>query len=183
MLEVAAGDARIAAVIAQVPHTSGPATLRSIPPLQNLKLTAAALRDAAEAALGRPPHYIGAVGPPGALAAITSPDAEPGFRALLPEGSDWRNEVAARVLLRVGTYSPGRAAKRLACPLLVQVAERDAITPPGPAKQAAHEAPRGELATYDVEHFAIYVGDGWERAVSDQLEFLKRHLPVAAAGD
>jgi hypothetical protein len=40
------------------------------------------LRDQAGALLGRPPHMLRSVGPPASLAAMTSPDAEPGFRAL-----------------------------------------------------------------------------------------------------
>jgi hypothetical protein len=74
---------------------------------------------------------------------------------------------------------PGRSAPLVRCPLLVQVASRDAVTPPGPAERAARRAIRGELTRYPIGHFDIYVGEAFERAVADQLRFLARHVSVA----
>jgi fermentation-respiration switch protein FrsA (DUF1100 family) len=74
-------------------------------------------------------------------------------------------------------YRPGRRAPSLGCPILVQVASDDAITPPGPAIEAAGNAPKGELITYaGLGHFDIYRGEPFEQALSDQLDFLGRHL-------
>jgi pimeloyl-ACP methyl ester carboxylesterase len=118
------------------------------------------------------------VGPPGSLAAMTTPDAEPGYPALYPDGFEWRNEVPARIALRITTYSPGKRAGDVACPLLVLVAADDVVTPPGPARAAARRAPKGELVEYQgVGHFDVYLGEPFERAVADQLEFLARVLP------
>ena len=52
----------------------------------------------------------------------------------------------------------------------------DVVTPPAPARKAAAAAPRGELIEYPGGHFDIYVGEPFERAIADQLEFLDRHL-------
>jgi pimeloyl-ACP methyl ester carboxylesterase len=62
------------------------------------------------------------------------------------------------------------------CPLLVCVADRDDLTPPAPAVRMAELAPRGELRRYPLTHFSIYTGEGFEEAVADQSEFLRRHL-------
>ena len=40
-------------------------------------------------------HEIPVVGPPGSTAAMASPDAEPGYRALFPPGFEWPNRVPA----------------------------------------------------------------------------------------
>jgi len=176
VIAVAAEDPGLAAVIAQVPHTDGLATLRAAGLTDLVRLTAAGLRDLARAALGRGAHLVPIVGAPGTVAAMNSPDAEPGYRAMFEPGVAWRNEVTARSALRVGLYSPGRRAGRIACPLLVQVASADAVTPPGPARRAAERARRGELRTYPGGHFDIYHGEVFERAVSDQVEFLGRSL-------
>jgi fermentation-respiration switch protein FrsA (DUF1100 family) len=176
VIAVAARDPSIAAVIAQVPHTSGPATARAGGPLAGLRLTSAALRDLLASRGGRGPRYVKTVGPPGSLAAMTSPDADPGYRAMYPPELDWRDEVAARIFLSTPRYSPGRQAKRVRCPLLVQVGEHDAVTPSAPAVRAARRAPQGELITYPIGHFDIYVGEPFERAVADQIAFLERHL-------
>src|SRR5205807_4033194 len=92
-----------------------------------LRLTLEALRDALGALLGRPARVIAAVGPPGSLAVMNSPDAEPGFRRIDPAGSTWRNETAARVVLDVTRYRPGRHADRITCPVLYCIGDRDVV--------------------------------------------------------
>lgn len=37
---------------------------------------------------------------------------------------------------------------------------------------------RGEIKLYDTGHFDIYVGEHFERNVSDQIDFLTHHVPV-----
>jgi pimeloyl-ACP methyl ester carboxylesterase len=113
---------------------------------------------------------------------MNSPDAEPGYRALFDDDSQFRNEVAARIGLKVGLYRPIRHAARIECPWLVCVADRDVVTPPEPALAAAAKAPHGEVRRYDVGHFDIYVGDAFEQVVADQVAFLERHLLSDSGG-
>ncbi|MQA13304.1 MAG: alpha/beta fold hydrolase [Pseudonocardiaceae bacterium] len=176
VIAVAADDPRIAAVISQVPFTDGLSTATKIPPVTLLRLAAAGVRDAAGAALGRPPHLLPAVGSPGQLAAMTDPEAAPGFRAIVGAESLWRNEFAARLMLTLATYRPGIRSERLGMPLLVCVADGDRTTPPEPAVRTAQRAPRGELRRYPVGHFGVYVGDTFEQVVADQVDFLGRHV-------
>jgi fermentation-respiration switch protein FrsA (DUF1100 family) len=107
---------------------------------------------------------------------MNSPDALPGYSAMYPEGFEWRNEYAARIGLTVASYRPGRRAAEVSCPLLVLVGDRDAVTPPEPARQAAKRAPHGELVSYDAGHFDVYRGEAFEHAVGDQVRFLERHV-------
>ena len=177
--QLAAEDPRTAAVVAQVPFADG---LRNLPRLgvgAALRLTLEGLRDAAGAALGRPPRLLASVGVPGSVAVMTTPDAEPGFRAIDPPGSTWRNEAAARIALRVASYRPGLRARRIVCPILYVLAEGDEITPAEFAQAAADRAPRAEVRRHPGGHFDLYAGDGFERAVADQLTFLRRHLQPA----
>lgn len=172
----AARDRRIAAAVANVPFADGLVNLPLLGLGHLLALTREGLRDQIGALLGRPPHMIKSVGPPGSLAVMTTPDADPGFRALTPPGVTWIDEAPARICLRVGLYRPGRLAPRIACPILYCVGDDDMTTPPGPAIKAAHAAPRGELKRYPIKHFEPYVGEWFERTVADQVEFLRRHL-------
>lgn len=183
MVETAAGDPRIAAVISQVPFAdgrqmAGGSTKRSL-----AGLVAAALRDEANARLGREPHYIPVLGKPGETAALTQPGQADAMKALIPEGeTNWENRYTPRVALRLRSYRPFQKAPQLRCPLLVCVSEHDTITLPGPALEGARAAPRGESVTYDCGHFDLYAGEFFERTVSDQLAFLRRALvdaPVA----
>lgn len=186
----AARDRRVAAAIAQVPFADGLVNLPFFGARKVWQLTREGIRDQVGALLGRPPHMIKSVGPPGSVAVLSSPDAEAGFRRLTPPDVQWVDEAAARVGLRVGLYRPGRLASRIGCPILYCVGDNDVDTPPGPAIKAAEAAPRGELRRYPIGHFDIYVGEWFERAVADQAEFLTRHLldggapqPAKAARD
>jgi pimeloyl-ACP methyl ester carboxylesterase len=174
VVELAAAGERAAAVIAQGPFMSGAAVLRSAGPAHNLRLTVAGLRDVIGARRGG--HPIAVVGEPGTTAAMTSPDAKPGYLALFPPGYDWPNRFLPRGTMTLPAQRPWAKAKRVTCPLLVQVMSGDVVTPPEPARKAAERAPRGELIEYPGGHFDIYVGEPFERAVTDQVEFLERVL-------
>ena len=176
VVRVASEDSRIAAVVSQVPFSTGLEIIRINRPGNMIRATLHGIADQLGALLGRPPRLIPAVAPPGEFAAMTAPEADPGFHALVPPDSLWRNEFAARVMLRMGSYSPARRAARLAMPLHVCVGDRDETTPPEPAARMAARAPQGELVRYPVGHFDIYVGEPFERAVADQTAFLVRHL-------
>jgi pimeloyl-ACP methyl ester carboxylesterase len=176
VVQVAAGDDRVAAVVSQAPFTDGLSAIRAAGAPTALRLTAAAVRDGLGALAGRPPLYIPSVGPPGSTAVMTAPEAEPGFRAIDPPGSTWENRVAARVGLYVVAYRPYSKLSKLRCPVLVVAAEDDATTPPGPAVRAARRSPNAELIRYPIGHFAIYVEPQFERTVADQTEFLVRNL-------
>ena len=172
-----AEDPAIAAIVSQTPHVSGVKTLNGLGPANNMRLTVAALKDLANAAVGRGPATIPIVGPPGTTAAMNTPDALPGYHAMYDEGFVSRDDFVPRVALKMPLYRPGARAGYVRCPILVQVASNDAVTPPGPAMDAAQKAPKGELITYaGIGHFDIYRGEPFERAVADQIEFLSRHL-------
>ncbi len=176
VLTSAARDTRIAAVVAQAPFVDGLPVLAAIGPRQAARLTVAGLRDQLGAWAGREPYLLDAVGPPGSLAAMSTPDAEPGYRALIPADVQWNDRVAARIALRLATYRPTRRVAKIRCPVLYCVRDEDAITPPQPTLAAAARTPNAEIVRYDGGHFGIYVGEGFERSAGDQERFLVKHL-------
>jgi hypothetical protein len=94
----------------------------------------------------------------------------------LGDESRWRNRVSTSWLLGP-PYSPIQHAASLRCPWLVCVAADDQVAKPGPAIEAARQAPKGELRLYPgVDHFDIYDGPAHEAVVADEIEFLSRHL-------
>ncbi len=185
VVEVAVADGRVAAAIAQTPAMDGLAALVNLARYAGIgalnRITIAGLRDQIGALRGQPPLTVPVVGPPGTIAAMSTPDAEPGYRAIT--GPTWRNEVAARFGLTISLYRPGLKADRLPCPILVQIADRDAVAPPKAAQDTAWRATgRAEVRTYPIGHFEVYVGEPFERSIADQLLFLGRHLAPAGAG-
>lgn len=186
VVAAAVADGAVAAVVSQVPAMDGIATMlnaaRRVGPAAFAKLTALGLRDLLASRRGGAPVMAPAVGAPGTVAFMTTPDAEPGMRALA--GPSWRNQVAARIALQAGAYRPGLQADRLPCPILIQIADRDAVAPVKAAQDAAWRATgRAEVRTYPIGHFDIYTGEPFERAVRDQLHFLRRHLHAHGANE
>jgi hypothetical protein len=169
-------DPDIAAVISQVPHLDGFATAIANGPVQNLRLCFAAWRDIANMVLHRRPYYVPLIGQPGELAAMTAPDAEEGVKRLYPEGLEPDENVAARIFLKVGLYSPGRLASKMGIPWLVQAAADDLTTPVYPAIRASKKASKSQLIIYKCGHFDVYVEPRFEQTVSDQITFLKNCL-------
>ncbi len=179
VLAVAARDPQIAAVISQCPFTDGLATLPALGIGPVARLTVAGLRDMGRALRKAEPYYVPAAGPPDSNAVMTTPDSLTGMQALVPaESTSWQNRVAARIALRVGIYRPGLAAGRLPCPALFCICDQDSLAPAARTATLAARGPRNEIKRYPVGHFEIYLGDAWEQAVTDQTEFLTRHLQV-----
>lgn len=166
----------VAAVVAQCPFTDGIASVRTIPALTLPKVTALAVRDLIAARFGRPPVLVGLAGRPGDVALMTTPDAYAGYLDLMPEGTAVPNEVAARIGLKVPFYRPGRLAAKVSCPILFCVCDTDSVAPAGPTLRYAAKAPHGTVNRYPEGHFAIYVGEPFERVIADQIAFLDEHL-------
>lgn len=181
VIVAAARDGRVAAVVSQCPFTDGPASVLAMDPRSAVKVTVRAVRDLVSAALGRPPVMVPTAGPPGSAALMTTPDALPGYLALVDDearAAGFVNEVAARVVLDVVRHRPGRRAKDVRCPVLFVVCETDGVAPARATLRHARTAPRGEVRLHPVGHFDIYLGEPFERVVADQLAFLAAHVPV-----
>jgi uncharacterized protein len=181
---VAADDSRIAAVISQSPDMDGIAALREVRRYaglgQQLRLTLLGLRDLLGSMRGRPPLMVPTVGAPGELAAMSTDESEPGYRAIA--GETWRNEITARAVFGEWFNRAARRMEEVRCPILVQIADRDSVAPPAAARAAAWRAKgRVEVREYPWAHFQIYLGKQLERGIADQLHFLRRHLAVSEA--
>lgn len=176
VLAIASKDKQIAAVISQVPHINGFATAMAVGFVNNIRLGFAGFKDVLRMLFGLSPYYIPAFGRPGDLAAMTAKGEYEASRGLFPETGQFNENVAARIFLSFAGYSPGKYASKVTAPLLVQVGIKDVTTPSAPTIKAAEKAPRGELITYDLGHFDVYVQPDFERTIGDQLAFLKKHI-------
>ncbi len=175
VLRVAAMDEKIAAVIAQVPFVSGLAVVLAGSFMGNLKLAAAGLKDLIGSYSGKV-FYVPVCGEPGSLAALTAPGAVEGIKRLYPPGFVPDERIAARIFLSAALYTPGRWAWMLKMPILVQVAAKDGTVPPAATHKAASRAHFVRCLEYNIDHFDIYVGKDFERAVRDQIDFLNEYL-------
>jgi uncharacterized protein len=180
-ITVASRHPELRAAVAQCPFTDGLASALALGPVESLKVLPLVARDFASMVLRRPPAMIPLAGPPGSVALMNARDALPGYEALLPPKTTFRNEVAARVAPSAMTYRPGRAAKKIKFPILFCVSNTDSVTHPSQTLRYARTAPRGEIKRYDAGHFDFYLGEPFEELVRDQVEFLTRQLHPAGA--
>jgi pimeloyl-ACP methyl ester carboxylesterase len=168
-------------VIAQAPLADGaanmPHALRHETPGVLARFPLIALRDAARGLAGREPLVVPLAGPRGAVAMLTTPDAIDGDRALNPGNAypEWQQTIAARSVLPVGLYRPGRTAGRINCPLLAVISTHDQTALPGLALKAASRVPAAEILQIDGAHYAAFL-DQHETVVAAELDFLRRHL-------
>jgi dienelactone hydrolase len=175
-ITVASRHPELRAAVAQCPFTDGLASALALGPAASLRVLPTVARDFASMIGRRPPTMIPLAGLPGSMALMNALDALPGYEALLPAGTTFRNEVAARVAPTIMAYRPGRAVKKIEFPILFCISNTDTVTPPAQTLRYARTAPRGEIKRYKAGHFDFYVGGAFEALVRDQVEFLTRQL-------
>lgn len=180
LLKVAA-KTPVAAVIAQTPTADGlaamPNALRHETVGVILRMPLLALLDVLRGVSGRPPLTVPLAGPRGTVAMLTTPDAQDSERALNRDGRypNWEQTIAARSVLPIGGYRPGRAARRITAPLLVIVADEDQSALAAPAVKVAERAVAATLLRVPGGHYAPFL-DQHERVVAAELAFLQRHV-------
>jgi pimeloyl-ACP methyl ester carboxylesterase len=179
VISVAARHPELRAAVAQCPFTDGLGSAGALGVYGALRLSAYAVLDLVAAARGRQPICIPVAAPPGQLGLMTAPDALSGMTAIVPDGHDWVNRAAARSVFSVIRYRPGRAAKRVASPILVCISTDDSVAPSHITLRYAQQAPLGDVRFYGAGHFDFYVGDAFKQLVADQTEFLVNHLKPA----
>ncbi len=172
---------RLAAVIAQAPLVDGaassPRALMHETPGVLARFPLIALRDVARGLAGREPLVVPLAGPRGAVAMLTTPDAADCDRALNPGNAypDWQQTIAARSVVPIALYRPGRTASRISCPLLAVISTGDQSVLAAPALKAAARVPGSEIVQIDGTHYAAFL-DQHETVVAAELDFLRRHL-------
>lgn len=176
VIVTAARDRTISAVVAQVPFVGGLTSAGSLGPAYMLKALAAGLRDAIRMATLRPPYTVPVVGDPQSFAVMNTPGSKDGYLSLVPKGSSWQNQCPARILLSVMAYRPGASARKVACPALVIVAEKDSLIPVAAVERMVRKMPRATLVRLPVGHFDVYTGETFREAVEREADFLATNL-------
>lgn len=177
-LRAAARDPLVAALVAVAPMFDGlSSTLAAAlrwSPFNFARIIALAARDWLGSWFRRPPILIPIAAAPGELGLLTSPDALPGYRAIVPAKFDY--QIAARIGLLFWTYVPGRHLRRFERPALVLPSRIDQINPPGPTVRRASRCASATIHELDCEHMEVPLEPYRTRIVDETLAFLHHHL-------
>ncbi|EFW93416.1 alpha/beta hydrolase fold protein [Haladaptatus paucihalophilus DX253] len=174
VIEAAADDHRIAAVIAQVPFVDGRTVARASGAKKVLKGTFAGVRDLVRKYTFRGPHTVPVAGYPDEFAVLNAPGAMEGMETIVPDPPVWENEVPARVFLEIPFYRPISVVEDVPCPLLLIGGRDDDIVPVSSIRSAAERAD----ATYielPIGHFDVY-DDAFDAVVGYEAAFLDREV-------
>lgn len=178
VLQAAARQADLAAVVVQCPIVHGPGTLRRGGMLPALRLTPAIVADAISRVRRAGRTYVPIVGNPGSLAAVTVAGALDGWYSTVDPGCTFDNRMAAMDVLGIAPSSAKRGVAKIKAPLLVCVSRRETLMDPRHAEDVAAAAPRGVARHYDGDHFQIYHPPLSSALLADQTAFLQEHLGV-----
>lgn len=175
----AANDEGVAGVVAVVPMFDGLgstlAAMKRWSPLNFLRIIARATNDLLGSLFDRSPTLVPLTAPPGALGLLTSPDAHPGYRALVP--SDFNYDTAARIGLLFWSYFPGLRLRRFSRPILILSSSVDRINPPGPTRRHASKCKSATIIELDCEHLEAVIEPTRSRVVHATLDFLHQRAP------
>jgi len=178
VLQLGATEANLAAIISQCPFTDGLASGLAVSPWVSLKLTGVAVLDRLGAFVGAKPRLVPVAGRAGETALMTAWDAYDGYLNLVPPGARVVNLTPARFALDIIRYYPGRRTANINAPVLCCVCNDDSVAPTAKTLKHIARIPKKEVRRYNHGHFEIYIGDAFEEVVEDQLDFLKRVVPV-----
>lgn len=179
-LSAATKNENVAAVIAVAPMFDGLsstlAAVRQWSPLAFVRIVARGLKDLVGSWFGRPPTTVLIAASPGELCLLASPDAYPGFRAIVPP--DFNYEVPARIALLLWAYRPGFMLRRFLRATLVLPSKIDKINPPGPTIRRARSCNSATVIELDCEHMEIAIEPHRSRIVRSTLDFLRQRVPL-----
>lgn len=174
VIVTASRDRSIAAIIAQVPFVCGLSSAAIRGPGFIIQAVFKGSRDLFRILTFRSPYYIPVVGNPSTFAVMNTPESQPGYTAIVPPQSTWKNECPARIMLALPFYRPIACARKVTCPSLIIVAENDSIIPPAPVAKTATRMRKAEVIQLPVGHFDVYTGENFELVIRKQIDFLKK---------
>lgn len=104
--------------------------------------------------------------------------ARAGWYSIMPPGMDWDNRVGPAIAIDMLGYRAAQHARRIRCPFLVCVSDKETLMDPRIAVRAAKAAPQGKAIHYAADHFEVYHPPIVEAVVRDQIAFLQVALGI-----
>ena len=175
-LDIASENKNIQAVIALNPFVDGAESAKQYPLHLLPKTLKISSQDYMGAKVGMQPKTLPVVSEH-ELCFVATADAYQGYQSILHPDYYWSGEIPARVFFHLIRYRPIQNLRRIAVPVLYLASKQDSLIPLETSREAATNiAPYTDYHEWDMQHFDIYHGKWFDKAVSLQLDFLNQHI-------
>lgn len=176
VIVTAAKHPELSAIIAQVPFVDGFLTARKLGFGFAVSGMGYYLLDALRVITFTKPYYVPLVNDPGKFGIMNTPESKPGYLAMVPKDTNWKNETPARCLVPTVFYRPIIQAKKVQSPTLLIAAEQDSLADIKAIEKTAARIPKAELIKVPCGHFDVYSGPMFEEVIEPEVNFLRKHL-------
>ena len=170
-LFVGALDARIKAIVAQVPALAVARSLIGFVGAEGFATYLAAfVADLTSRNAGHPSSQVHIVAPEGQPGIFPSPEAREWFATSAPgPEANWVNHTTLESLARMAEYTPAAFIDLTAKPILLLAAEQDGIIPIEQVYEVfARAREPKELEVYPCGHFGLYPGRPFHEAAAER---------------
>ncbi|MPN46327.1 hypothetical protein SDC9_193913 [bioreactor metagenome] len=131
------------------------------------------------AKVGMSPKTLPVVSKKG-LCFMPTADSYEGYLSIVHPDYYWSGEIPARVFFNLIRYRPIHYVRKISVPVLFIASKQDSLIPIESSRETATNiAPYVQYHEWDMQHFDIYHGQWFEKAISTQLEFLHQHTGVS----
>ena len=142
-----------------------------------LRLFVHAQRDKGRSRFGLSRHIIPTYGRPGSFAFLRGAGVYEGVEHLAKDSKYFSNDICAAFMVTPHAPNSLLLAKNVQCQTLILVCENDGIvSPKSHLKLVEILGEKAEVKLYPIGHFDIYFDQDFEKAVGDQITFIRRIL-------
>jgi pimeloyl-ACP methyl ester carboxylesterase len=168
------------AVIAQVPHVNGLATVGMLPPDSLPGLVSAGLQDSGRSLTNSTPLYVPTANRTGEFGALTQAGAYEGYQFIQPNPPAPGNVFPARFVLQLPTFSPDTTAPNSKLPTFLGVGLTDNVVSPNATLAMARRFKTASVYNYtEAGHFDVYPTKPYfETTMAQQIAFLQSNVPI-----
>ena len=177
-LNLAAELKNVHAVMVQIPFVDGTTSAKRYSLQQLPKALKISSQDYMGAKVGMSAKTLPVVAEKG-LCFLPTADSYAGYLSIVNTDYFWSGEIPARVFFNLIRYRPIQHARHIGVPVLFIASKQDSLIPIESSRETATQiAPFVQYHEWDMQHFDIYHGQWFEKAISTQLEFLQQHIGV-----
>lgn len=165
----------ITAAIAQCPYTDTAASVFAVPVITQLKLFFTLCADFVTRLFGHK-IMVKLADKPNRTALMVDKEYEKYFEAMAGKSKTFKNITPVATILEFFKYCPGKYAEKVKCPIYYAVCENDTVAPAKKTLEYVKKSRYGTIKKYPYGHFDIYLGENFQSAILDYIDYYKRNL-------